>query len=41
MGKNVSDKLYFPIADSWRSAEVREADCTQRIIRLMNELLDK
>ncbi|MCR5836050.1 MAG: hypothetical protein K6G88_06065 [Lachnospiraceae bacterium] len=41
MGKNVSDKLYFPIADSWRSVEARENDCTQRITRLMNELLDK
>ncbi len=39
MGKSVSDKLYFPLSDDWRKPEVREADCTERITRLMNKLI--
>ncbi len=38
MGKSVNDKVYFPLSDNWRKAETREADCTERITRLMNEL---
>ena len=38
MGKGVNDKVYFPLSDNWRKAETREADCTERITRLMNEL---
>ena len=41
MGKSVSDKLYFPLLDSWRNPEIREADCTERITKLMNELMDR
>lgn len=41
MGKTVSDKLYFPLSDDWRKKETREADCTERIGKLMAELLDR
>lgn len=40
MGKTVNDKLYFPLSDDWRKKEIREADCTERIAKLMSELLD-
>ena len=32
MGKSVNDKVYFPLSNSWRKRETREADCTERII---------
>lgn len=38
MGKSVNDKLYFPLSDDWRKKETREADCTERIERLLREL---
>lgn len=38
MGKQVNDKLYFPISDTWRKAEDRENDCTARISKLLSEL---
>lgn len=41
MGKAVSDKLYFPLSDNWRKKETREADCTERIEKLMAELLKR
>lgn len=41
MGKSVNDKLYFPLSDDWRKKETREADCTERIERLLGELTDK
>ena len=41
MGKIVNDKLYFPLSDDWRKKETREADCTERIEKLMTQLLDK
>lgn len=40
MGKSVNDKVYFPLSDDWRKRETREADCTERIARLLNELTD-
>lgn len=40
MGKAVNDKLYFPLSDNWRNIEKREADCTERIGKLMAELLE-
>lgn len=40
MGKTVNDKLYFPLSDDWRKGETREADCTERITKLLTELLD-
>lgn len=38
MGRAVNDKLCFPLSDSWRKAEVREADCTLRISALIGAL---
>lgn len=35
MGLNVNDKVYFPLSDDWRKKTVREADCTERITKLM------
>ena len=38
MGRAVNDKIYFPLSDNWRKQETREADCTERIVRLLSEL---
>lgn len=38
MGKVVNDKVYFPLSDDWRKKEVREADCTERIGKLLDKL---
>ena len=38
MGKLVKDKVYFPLSNNWRKSEVREADCTERIIALLRML---
>lgn len=40
MGKSVNDKLYFPLSDDWRKSETREADCTERIEKLIALLTD-
>lgn len=41
MGKTVNDKVYFPLSDDWRKQETREADCTERIEAILNDLLGK
>lgn len=41
MGKSVNDKLYFPLSDDWRKKETRESDCTERISKLMAELMNQ
>ncbi|HKM35933.1 MAG TPA: hypothetical protein VJY54_14490 [Lachnospiraceae bacterium] len=38
MGSIVNDKIYFPLSDSWRNKETREADCTVRIEALLTEI---
>lgn len=38
MGRIVNDKLCFPLSDDWRRQETREADCTDRITRLIYTL---
>lgn len=38
MGNAVNDKVYFPLSDSWRKPEIREADCTERISKILNKL---
>lgn len=38
MGKTVNDKRYFPLSDDWRKQERREADCTERIGKLLSKL---
>lgn len=40
LGASARDGVHFPLADSWRSAEVRKADCTSAIRRFM-EMLDR
>ena len=35
MGANVKDGTYFPLSDSWRTAELREKDCTYRIEKII------
>lgn len=38
MGNSVNDKVYFPLSDDWRRTSVREADCTERIVKLIQKL---
>lgn len=38
LGAKAKDNVYFPLADSWRKAEDRRADCTERIERLLQRL---
>ena len=37
-GPKASDKIYFPLADSWRSGAVRKADCTARVRRFLEKI---
>lgn len=39
MGASAKDGVYFPLSDNWRTAALREADCTYRITRLLSKLL--
>ena len=41
MGKIVNDKVYYPLSDDWRKKETREADCTERVEKLLKDLLEK
>lgn len=38
LGQEAKDGIYFPLSDHWRKAEIRIADCTYRISRLLNKL---
>lgn len=38
MGNQVKDQVYFPLSDHWRQVASREADCTYRIEKLMQEI---
>lgn len=38
LGAKAKDNLYFPLSDSWRSAESRKADCTEKILSIMEKL---
>ena len=38
MGVKVKDGKYFPLSDSWRTAELREKDCTYRIEKIISAL---
>ena len=40
LGAKAADKVYFPLCDSWRSAENRRRDCTQRIRAFLASLQD-
>ena len=37
-GPKSADKVYFPLADSWRSEPVRRADCTWRVRRFLDKI---
>ena len=38
MGAKANDGVYFPVSDSWKKAEDRKADCTNRIKALLNRI---
>lgn len=38
MGAAAADKVYFPLSDNWRSASVRQMDCTERVLSFLNKL---
>lgn len=38
MGSSVRDNAYFPLSDDWRKRERREADCTERIDKLLSRI---
>lgn len=38
LGAKAKDNVYFPLSDSWRKAEDRRADCTERIEKLLGRL---
>ena len=37
-GPKANDGIYFPLSDSWRSADTRRADCTSRVEKLLERL---
>ena len=41
LGAKANDGVYFPLSDSWRKAEDRKADCTYRIIALLQKLISR
>lgn len=38
MGPQAKDGINFPLSDSWRSADVKKRDCTERIRKIIAEL---
>ena len=38
LGVKAKDNLYFPLSDTWRSAESRKADCTEKILSIIEKL---
>lgn len=38
LGAKSKDNVYFPLSDSWRSAETRKADCTERISAILQKI---
>lgn len=38
LGPKVRDNVYFPLSDSWRTAECRRADCTYKILSILQKL---
>lgn len=37
-GAKANDGVYFPLSDSWRKAEDRKRDCTERVNRFMTKI---
>jgi len=40
MGKESNDGVYYPLSDSWRTDENRIKDCTYRIYKLLEKIMD-
>ena len=38
LGAKVNDNVYFPLSDSWRKAEYRKNDCTEKITTILQKL---
>ena len=38
-GPKANDGVYFPLSDSWRKAETRKADCSERIMALLRKIV--
>lgn len=38
LGAKASDRVYFPLSDSWRTEAARKADCTERIHRFLDKI---
>lgn len=38
LGPKAKDNVYFPLSDSWRTAESRNADCTAKISAILKKL---
>ena len=38
LGSKANDGIYFPLSDSWKKAEARIADCTERITQLLQQI---
>ncbi len=38
LGTKAKDQVYFPLSDSWRSADIRKLDCTERITGILQKL---
>lgn len=39
LGAKANDRVYFPLADSWRSQHSRKKDCTQRISAFLSNFM--
>lgn len=37
-GAKAKDNIYFPLSDSWRNAEYRKTDCTNRVMAVLEKL---
>lgn len=38
LGPKANDRIYFPLSDSWRTEALRRADCTERILALLDRI---
>lgn len=37
-GTKANDNIYFPLSDSWKKAEYRKVDCTERVMTILQKL---
>ncbi|MDE5865412.1 MAG: hypothetical protein K2H31_02260, partial [Lachnospiraceae bacterium] len=38
LGTKAKDNVYFPLSDSWRKAEIRKADYTEKILSIIQRI---